>query len=167
MTMLTSAENGTLWIGVPAPQGAGIALTSAGVRLHRHGQEPELLDWTNLASVEVQALVSLWRYPRVASWVLNVVAAAMSSWSPGDADVVKVVCLRRDATTVTAEAAACYLTGYVRAEVEAVSELLHRAVRDPAVRLLLDEPAAVLGAVQRSVRTKAPLQLHGSAQRKG
>lgn len=56
-------------------------------------------------------------------------------------------------------APAHFLTGYVRTEVEAVSEQLRRAVRDADLRTVLDDPDRVVASVQRRVATGDPLQL--------
>lgn len=162
--MLVSEHDGTLWVGVPAPTGTGIAVTSDGLRRHRQGEQPQLFAWAEMSRVDLGATVSTWQYPRAASWLMNVLAAVMSIWSPGDPDTVIITVTRRDGTTVTAEATGYYLTGYLRAEVEAVSDLLRLAVGEPAVRPLLDQPAVVLHAVSSAVRRRAPLELREPVQ---
>ena len=162
--MLITAAAAQLWIGVPAEAGAGIALTSSGLMVHRGGQEPELVEWIQIASARLEAKVSMWRHPRAASWLMNLVAAVLDSWAPGDPPEVRVLITRSDGSSISTMAPAPYLTRYVRAEVDAVSELLRRAVREADVRNLLDDSDRVVAAVQRRVETGEPLQLGEAAR---
>lgn len=82
--MLITASAGQLWIGVPAEDGARIALTSAGLTVHRPGRGPELIEWSRITSARLEAKVSMWRHPRAASWLMNLVAAVFDVWAPGD-----------------------------------------------------------------------------------
>jgi hypothetical protein len=157
--MLITASAGQLWIGVPAEAGAGIALTSAGLTVSRPGREPELVEWDQITSARLEAKVSMWRHPRAASWLMNLLAAVLDAWAPGDPPEVRVLVTRPDGTSISAVTPAHFLTGYVRAEVEGVTELLRRAVRDADVRAALANPDQVVAAVQRSVTTGAPLLL--------